>query len=525
MSAPWVALLAFAAAAALAWLWLRLASRLPAPDPRPKLGPPRPAASTALGQRFARACADHPGLSGVRPLLDPVESLAARVRLIRAAETSLDLQYYIWRGDIAGMLLVDELLAAARRGVQVRLLLDDNGIAGLDPLLKALDSHPRIEVRLFNPFVLRRAKLLGYLVDFDRLNRRMHNKALVADGTLAILGGRNIGDEYFGATDGALFADLDVMVAGPVVAELAADFERYWTCASAHAAGRILARVKPWPGPRIAARAAEARARPEAALYAPAFADRPGPGGLVDPEQFEWVPCLLVSDDPGKGLGLAGRDDYLDRQLLRVIGRPERLLGLVSPYFVPTKAGVAALVALARSGVEVAILTNAWEANNHRIVHTGYAPHRHALLAAGVRLFEAKRQRRVPRAASGGLLLGSARRWAPRNSLRSSGSALHAKTFTVDGRRLFVGSFNFDPRSLVLNTELGVVIESPALAGALEAEFRRGFPGAAYRVERAGRSLLWHEADGTVHRREPGTRLLDRLLIRLLAPLPIDWLL
>lgn len=523
MTALELGLVASAAGVLAAWLGLWWASRLSPPDPRPRLDPPRPPESTALGRRFERARAAHPGLSGVRPLLDPVEALAARVRLIRAAEASLDIQYYIWRDDIAGMLLFAELLAAAERGVQVRLLLDDNGIAGLDQALKALDAHPLIEVRLFNPFVWRHLKPLGYLVDFDRLNRRMHNKALIADGTLAILGGRNIGDEYFGATDGALFADLDALVAGPVVAELAADFARYWDCPSAHAAGRILARVPAWTGARLGTRLAEVRARSETRLYAPAFADPPVPDPLLAPAGFEWVRCTLVSDDPGKGLGTAGRDDFLDRQLLRVIGTPRRSLGLVSPYFVPTRAGVKAMVALARAGVAVAVLTNSWEANNHRIVHSGYAPHRHALLAAGIRLFEAKRQ---PRAAPApGAAAPAGRRWARRLSFRSSGSALHAKTFVVDGERLFIGSFNFDPRSLVLNTELGIVIESPALAGALAGEFAAGFPGAAYRVERRGGGLAWIEADGTCHLTEPGTRAIDRLATRLLALLPLDSLL
>ncbi len=521
MTAADLVSLAAAAALALAWIALWRATRLPDPEP-PGLGP-RSGAGSLLAARLERPLAEHPDLSGVRPLLDPLEALAARVRLIRAAEASLDIQYFIWRPDIAGTLLLAELLAAAERGVQVRLLLDDIGISGLDQALKTLDQHPRIEVRLFNPFVLRRLKPLGYLVDFDRLNRRMHNKALIADAALAILGGRNIGDEYFGATDGALFADLDALVAGPVVADLAADFARYWSCASSHAASRILARVPAWPGARLGTRAAEARARPEAGLYAPAFADAPDPDPLLAPAGLEWVRCTLVSDDPGKGLGTAGRDDFLDRQLLRVIGTPRRSLGLVSPYFVPTRAGVAAMVRLARAGVEVAVLTNSWEANNHRFVHSGYAPHRRALLAAGIRLFEAKRQPREapPPGAPGGV----GRRWARRLAFRSSGSALHAKTFTVDGERLFIGSLNFDPRSLVLNTELGVVIESPALAGALAGEFATGFPGAAYRVARHGRGLAWIEADGTCHLVEPGTRAIDRLLIRLFALLPLDPLL
>jgi putative cardiolipin synthase len=521
--------LGLAAALAVGWVALWWRCRLPAPAPRPKLPPPAAAEATALGQRFAPALAQHPGRSGVRPLADPLEALAARIRVIRAAQSSILVQYYIWRGDISGTILLHELLQAALRGVQVRLLLDDNGIDNLDGALRALDSHPQFEVRLFNPFVIRRPKRIGYLVDFARLNRRMHNKALIVDGTLAIVGGRNIGDEYFGATDGALFMDLDAVVAGPVVTALAEDFDRYWKCPSAHAVTKVLARVPPWPGQRLASKVDAARSRSAAARYRACFEALTGPDPLLEPGGYDWVLATLVSDDPAKGLGRAERKDMLADQLLAATGRVERQLGIVSAYFVPAREGTAQLASLAGRGVAVAILTNAFEANNHVAVHAGYAPRRRTLLAAGVRLFEVRREASHPfRPSPDSYVLDDGPRPRRRRSgsFRSSGSALHAKTFAVDRTRIFIGSFNFDPRSLALNTELGVLLECPALAEALMHQFDQRFAGAAYEVVLEEGRMAWVDtATGERFATEPGTTAAARLLVRLLGLLPIEWLL
>lgn len=175
------------------------------------------ARNTMIGQAVTPMVQQHPGLSGIYPLFDPHDAYAARALLAFAAQKTLDVQYYIWRGDTTGTLMLGTLLQAAERGVRVRLLIDDNGITGLDDSLSALNAHPNIEVRLFNPFVLRWPKSLGFLMDFSRLNRRMHNKSFTVDNQVTIIGGRNVGDEYFGATQDVLFADLDVMAIGAVV--------------------------------------------------------------------------------------------------------------------------------------------------------------------------------------------------------------------------------------------------------------------------------------------------------------------
>jgi putative cardiolipin synthase len=202
---------------------------------------PAQAASTDLGRAVGPALATHAGLAGIYPLSDAHMAFAARMDLIRSAQRTLDIQYYIWRNDLTGTLLLEEIHEAADRGVRVRLLLDDLGIpSSLDPTLAALEAHPNIEVRLFNPFVVRKPKFIGFLTDFPRANRRMHNKSLTADSTATILGGRNIGDEYFDATDGIVFSDLDVLAVGPAAADVARDFDRYWASASSYPVERIL---------------------------------------------------------------------------------------------------------------------------------------------------------------------------------------------------------------------------------------------------------------------------------------------
>ncbi len=473
--------------------------------------PPTEAAATALGRALNDQVQAHPGETGILPLADALESFAARVLLVRAAERTLDVQYYIWRDDLTGNLLLNALREAADRGVRVRLLLDDNGVA-MDAKLLALDRHPAIEVRLFNPFSIRQPKALGYLTHFSRANRRMHNKALVADNQAAIVGGRNVGDAYFGATDGVLFADLDVLATGAVLPELSADFDRYWASASAYPIDRIVA-VHETAAPDTVA---QPERDPRAARYLEAlrqsrFVSDVLSGGLVP----QWARVEMVSDDPRKGLGLAEEEGLVTHQLAQVLARPpQRSLDLVSPYFVPTAAGVEVFERLAARGVRVRILTNALEATDVSAVHSGYARYRKALLRSGVELYEMRRGA-VVRGRSG--VLGS------------SGSSLHAKTFAVDGERVFVGSMNFDPRSAHLNTELGFIIDSPDMARAVGQVFDRDVPAAAFAVRLDERGdLVWIERrDGQSirHLREPGATVGRRAWIGLLSVLPIEWLL
>jgi putative cardiolipin synthase len=487
-----------------------------------------PEGDSRLARLFAAEAGAHPGLSGILPLPGARESFAARVLLVRSAERSLDLQYYIWKRDTSGLILLDEVLKAATRGVRVRLLLDDNGTTGLDAELMALDRHPMVEVRLFNPFTIREPKLLNYLIDFPRLNRRMHNKSLTADGVATIVGGRNVADSYFGTGEESLFADLDVLAVGAVVPDVARDFDRYWNSRSAYPVAMILGRMRRAEAVDIAREVAAQADRPLARAYSEAVA-----GSLLaelarDRFLLEWTRVTMVSDDPAKGLDALPMADTLLGGLSPVVGTPARELGLVSAYFVPTDDGVALFGGLARQGIQVTILTNALNATDVAVVHAGYAKHRRALLEAGVRLFELKGDGKA-QLSLGNRALGSGAAGGSRPVLRSQGTSLHAKTFTVDRERLFVGSFNFDPRSARLNTELGFVIESPRLAGELQDALDSGLGATAYRVMLADNGrLLWEEqgADGpTMHAIEPNSGPLQRTIIALLGRLPIDWML
>ena len=479
---------------------------------------PGQSAQTRLGRAVAPQAAQHPGASGIHTLGEPLEAFAARMLLAKAAEQSLDVQYYIWRGDQTGTLLLQALVDAASRGVRVRLLLDDGGTAGLDRTLAAMGRHTHIEVRLFNPFVLRWPKPLGYVTDFARANRRMHNKSFTADNQASIVGGRNVGDEYFGATDGVLFSDLDVLAIGPIVPEVSADFDHYWASASAWPVQSILPAVDNAALAELTQQAEAVKSSPAAQAYIEAVRKTPFITELLAQRLLlEWSTVRMVSDDPAKGLGQVAQSGLLVDQLHRVLGVPQRSVSLVSPYFVPTASGVSALAYLREHGVAVRIMTNAYEATDVPLVHAGYAQYRKALLQHGVALYEMQRLA-PPRKDQRARL----------NPLGSSGSSLHAKTFAVDGARAFVGSFNFDPRSALLNTELGFVIDSPALARRIEQAFDTEVPLRSYTLGLSDRGeIAWTSAGRppVVHDVEPGSSWWSRVGLALLAKLPIEWLL
>jgi putative cardiolipin synthase len=472
-------------------------------------------ADTTLG-RAVRAADPCDGRSGVRALPDALEAFTARVALARTAEAALDLQYYIWRADTTGILLLEEIRRAAARGVRVRLLLDDNGIAGMDPLLAALDACAGVEVRLFNPYPQRRFKPLGYLFDFARLNRRMHNKAWIADRQAAIVGGRNVGDVCFGADPALAFADLDALVAGPVAADIAAAFDAYWNSPLARPVSRLV-KGGAKAAAALTSRIAEVAAAPQTARYVDALRDtglaaRMSAGTLA----LEWVAIRLVVDPPAKAEGRVEPSEWMAADLTAALGRAERLVDLVSPYFVPGARGTAALSRYRESGVRLRVLTNSLAATDVAAVHAGYARRRLDLLRAGVSLYEFKPERG---AAPG-------RGWGV---VGSSAASLHGKTFALDRRRAYVGSFNVDPRSLSLNTEMGLVIESPGLATTISDAIDRWLPANAYelRLGKGGR-VEWIERTGAgevVYDEEAHASRGRRLLVWLLERLPIEWLL
>ncbi|HKE49196.1 MAG TPA: phospholipase D family protein [Rhodanobacteraceae bacterium] len=434
--------------------------------PRPPSTALPPVADTPSTRYLATEAEDHRGLSGFRALINNKNALMSRIVMIDHAAHSLDLQYYIFDNDATGRLVAQRILAAADRGVRVRILLDDLDIAGQDNLLDSLDAHPNIEVRLFNPFRFRNrsafSKAGQFIIEGRRLNRRMHNKAFIVDGMEAIVGGRNIGDAYFDFDTGQqlLFRDLDVIAIGPVVPAISKMFDAYWNSKSAFP---VTAYTNVHAGPDDLARARAALAKDARAFaesdYAQALSDELPNGTSADRKgHWLWGSAELVADDPDKvDPEHDGRARLIGPKLKDMLDGSEHEALLISPYFIPGETGTKYLTGLVRKGITIKVLTNALAATDEPEVHAGYSKYRIPLLEAGIELFELRPQRgKVQESAYG----------------TSSGESLHAKSMIVDGRKVFVGSMNLDPRSRLLNTEMGVIVDSPELAVALRDYFQ-----------------------------------------------------
>jgi putative cardiolipin synthase len=509
------------ATAALALL--AACSTLPADVPRTESRAFADTGETHLGRAVGPQAAAHRGLTGVFPIPDGREAFAARVLLARAAERSLDVQYFIWHADTSGSMLARALWGAAERGVRVRMLIDDANTKGQDDMIATLASNPRIEVRLFNPFVNRSWRAGDFAMDFSRVNRRMHNKSFTADNQVAVVGGRNIGDEYLGAESEVAFSDLDLLLAGTAVQAVSAEFDTYWNSASAYPAGSVVPAAAPETVARMVDQWERRIASPDSKTYVDAVSATPIVRNmLAGTLAFDWVSARVIYDDPAKVLNPPERADlHMAPRLAEALGQPTAEVDLVSPYFVPTAEGTAALVALAERGVRVRVLTNSLEATDVPPVYASYANYREELLRHGIRLFELKR--------SAGPVARPDGQTVPEHETRGA-SALHAKTFAVDRKRIFVGSFNLDPRSARLNTEMGVVVESAPLASRLARVFDEELPQLAYevRLKADGQGVEWvdqTQAGVVTHASAPGTSALRRFWVGFLSILPIEWLL
>jgi putative cardiolipin synthase len=460
------------------------------------------------------------GRSGFRLLPTGLDAFVARAILIELADRTLDLQYYIFHPDQTGSLIIDRLIAAADRGVRVRVLLDDWGtLEKKDELVAGLDAHQNIEIRIFNPYVHRSGlpRLGELLTSFTRVNRRMHNKQFIADGVATILGGRNIGDEYFslGELD---FQDVDVLAVGPVAQQSTQSFDAYWNSRYAIPIAKL--------GTFTPSETQFAASRKELGERCSQLADSPYARALAESDlakdlnahalHLHWADGRVIADPPDKLTTPPGtrRDEYLRGQIAPHLRATRSNLLVVSPYFVPGKQGVAIFGERRREGVSIKVLTNSLAATDVWLVHAGYMKYRRPLLAEGVQLYELRPEAagaRSPRAAS---VIGSSR------------ASLHGKTFVFDGTSVFIGSVNLDPRSLDQNTEVGVLVSSPELA----AEVARLFdywagPAMAYEVRSEGGHLEWiGKQDGRIARftREPEAGFWRALGARFFSYLPID---
>ena len=434
------------------------------------LGPAAP--DTSLDRLLGPLQHKNAGQSGMKLLLDNTDAFAARALSAAQAGRSLDLMYYIWRTDLTGWLLIDRLVAAADRGVRIRLLLDDVNVQGFDRTFLALTQHPLIEVRLFNP-VLQRGhavrRMLEMALGLSRFNRRMHGKMWIADGRLAILGGRNIGDTYFGADEGnRISVDADILLAGPRVMDVASAFDGYWNL------GLSLPIVALWPAFKANRRAMRRRL----ARHVQTTSARQFLADALDgrsPEAFltqglRWTDRVqLLADPPDKAYGERS-SPWMDTAIAGLLEGAKTDIRLITPYFVPGRAGLAGLKALTARGVGISLVTNSLSATDLITVHGAYRYYRAPMLAAGAKVFEFAKP--------------------ARNGNKHD--VLHSKVFVVDGQRAMVGSLNFDLRSASLNTELGLLFEEPKLVAELLEMFDKlASPAQAYRVTCKGSALEW----------------------------------
>jgi putative cardiolipin synthase len=451
--------------------------------------------NTKTGELLKSELAGHPGQTAFLPLESGLDALAARLGLAVVAEKTLDVQYYIWRGDITGVAVAYSLLEAADRGVRVRILLDDLQASIHDPALLAINEHRNIEVRMFNPTATRGIKVFELISRFGQLNRRMHNKTFIADNNMAIVGGRNIGNEYFNADPEVDFSDFDVLAVGPVVPEISDTFDLYWNSELAVPINILYGSNPDTPGlEEIRSRLTTGWHQIGETEYAQAVRESQFVQEMESRKaRFYWGDAHAVADDPKKILKDPGDNTtHLGPQLRPLVQTLTSEFLIISPYFIPGDELVEYFSELVSKGVSVTIVTNSLASNDVGIVHAGYAKYRKALLKGGVKLYEYKPDpedlKKKKKKGSG--ITGSSR------------ASLHAKLFVIDRKHIFVGSLNLDPRSFHLNSELGVVINSKQFAEPLATKIYKDIPNNTYRLElkqeqdeetgATRQSLRWH---------------------------------
>ena len=467
--------------------------------------------STRIGKELADLAAQHPGESGVAIIRRGRPAFTARVVLADLAEQTLDVQYFLWEPDATGRILADHLMRAADRGVRVRILVDDVNLKDRDAGIAALDAHPNVEIRLFNPFAHRGSHLFGFLVDFDRVNHRMHNKLMVMDNALAVVGGRNMSDPYFEVDPRANFRDLDIAAAGPVVRDLSNVFDRFWNGAWSVPIAALVDR--PYGEDDL-------RAHVQRIREVIAKGDYPHPldqdvaalkselSTLV--RGFVWAPAHVVYDDPASISDQSRR--VMHTLLFGRLDRVQTELLIESAYFIPLDGGVAKLKELVDRGVRIRVLTNSLASNDVIAAFAGYSKRREAMVRNGIELYELRPEPGPVRKR----LLGG-----------GSKAGLHTKAIVFDRKDVFIGSFNLDARSSAINTEAGLYVASPALAAQVIEFMNEGVdPDASFRLQldKEG-NLYWiAEDEGTPLRydKDPMTTFLQRFAAGFIRLLPVD---
>jgi len=482
----------------------------------PSHGWPNPE-QTMLGAFIAESAPADKSLSGVELLANPGEAFSTRFAIAAFAEKTLDMQYYLWKGDLSGQLLMWRALQAADRGVRVRFLIDDIYHSGRDETYALLNSHPNFEVRVFNPMANRgMARNLNYLVNKQRLNHRMHNKIFLADNAVAVLGGRNIGNDYFGIDTKANFFDLDVLTVGEGARQAGAAFDEYWNSKKAVPISVLHDRTYT-PADLDAARERlnESLINLDAVPYALAMEEAETLENLKRwRDQLIWTEARVVVDPLERFEG-QGESAIVEFAAHHVADMDHEFIA-ESAYLIPTKSGIENMALLIDRGVRVRLLTNSLMSNNHITAHSGYMKYRKPLLEAGVELHELR---------ADAALREHFKAFEDDDEVPAG---IHTKAFVIDREQALIGSFNFDPRSRDLNSEIGLVVTDKVFATQVVEEMNQDFdPANSYRLFLTEKGKLRWEIknpDGsfTIYKHDPGASIWRRMGARMLSWLPIE---
>jgi cardiolipin synthase C len=437
------------------------------------------AGNTTLGRAVADWSALHEGLSGFYPLSKGMDALGVRLRLAEKAEKTIDLQYFLMKNDTAGAVVVNALLKSADRGVRVRFLLDDIFTTVPDRSFLLMNQHPNIEIRIFNPLSRYGIWAFNYIGQFSQANRRMHNKSFTVDNSISVVGGRNIADEYFQLKKDSVFVDFDVFAMGPIASDISNSFDQYWNHSRAVPITHFTKTQEKEDLETVRANIAADLDGIYETVYRKALKSQLLQDLIADGRPMFVGPARVLADNPDK---LINKIDEAHMQLARdlreVVRRAETEIFFISPYYVPGDRGVQLIRDLVAKGIRVVLLTNSLASNNHVAVHSAYARYRRDVIKAGAELYEirANSARELEGDEKGPEVL-----------------TLHTKAFLIDRRYLFVGSLNLDPRSIEINAEMGLLIDSEPMVRILTEGLDKRLPALTYRVRINDRGKLeWH---------------------------------
>ena len=481
---------------------------------------------TSLAQIILPLREQNPDLTGYHVLYDPLEAIAARIHLIDKAEKTLDLQYYIWDNDKIGSLALHSIIKAADRGVKVRLLMDDNNAKKMEGIYLALDQHKNIDVRLYNPYRFRHYRAMDMVLDLKRINRRMHNKSFIADNQIALIGGRNMSNQYYNVSDSYQFSDVDVMLVGSASDEIIHSFDEYWNDDYAFPVQKIV-------NPRHYSlrfdslkQQLEQHSQTTTVQNYLDLANRSHAfeKWLNSSIQFDWVKAEIVNDSPSKIRAKAKKEQHLNFQLLNRLEKPEQSVDIISAYFVPEKKGEKMLSELAQNNIHVRVLTNSFTANDVFLVHAFYGKYRKNLLKNDVELYEFLSAPETENLNANTDELAAKAKVSLKGLSRSS---LHAKLMAIDQKQVFIGSFNFDPRSAYLNTEIGVLLDSPNLAKSVHQTMDQNLSKYAYKlVLDANNKINWkikrHDGSIKTYHKEPKMKWWQKAGVKMISWLPLE---